>query len=298
MQKLIIEARINEYSMRDANRNVPWTPQEIAEDAAQCRAAGASIVHFHARTQDGGPDHSIATYADIIRRIKERTDILVHPTLGSARTDRPVPERLKPVLELAGDPSTRPDILPLCLGSPNWDFYDPDQNRFVSPESVFINTTENLRVSATILRDAGIGLSCVCWDIGAVRRLDAFMDAGIIPEPAYMSLHLTSGGMLSGHPATPEGLQTLLNFLPKRRPIEWAVINLHGSLLPLAEAIIRDGGHIQIGIGDYPYPELGAPSNADLVRLVADMAARHGREIASPDEARALLQLSTPPGHR
>ena len=44
-KKMIIEARINEYAMRDDNPHVPWTPDEIAETAARCREAGASIVH-------------------------------------------------------------------------------------------------------------------------------------------------------------------------------------------------------------------------------------------------------------
>ena len=61
------------------------------------------------------------------------------------------------------------------------------------------------------------------------------------------------------------------------KPSEWAVLNLHGSMLPLAERIIRDGAHIQIGIGDYHYAELGAPTNADLVSRIAEIAKRLGR---------------------
>ncbi len=53
MKKMILEARINEYAMRDQNPNVPWTADEIAESAARCRAEGAAIVHFHARAEDG-----------------------------------------------------------------------------------------------------------------------------------------------------------------------------------------------------------------------------------------------------
>lgn len=65
-KKLIIEVRINEYEMRDANPHVPWTPQEIASDAAACREAGASIVHFHARTPDGGAAFGHEAYRGVI----------------------------------------------------------------------------------------------------------------------------------------------------------------------------------------------------------------------------------------
>jgi hypothetical protein len=82
--KLIIEARINEYMMRGHNSHVPWTPEEIADAAAGAHTAGAAIVHWHARHADGSPCHDAAVYARTIRLIRERCDILVHPTLGQA----------------------------------------------------------------------------------------------------------------------------------------------------------------------------------------------------------------------
>ena len=289
MKKLIIEARINEYEMRDQNPNVPWTAREIAGDAKECRAAGASIVHFHARKLDGTPELSAAAYGEIIAQIKDSSDILVHPTLGSLKKDLPLAERLKPMLDLGAVPETRPDILPLCLSSPNWDFFDSSSKTFVSAEKIYMNPTEDLIGSVREIAKAGIGLSCVCWEIGATRRVAAFLHAGILRGPVYLPFHLTSGGMLAGHPGTQDGLDAHLAFLPQGEPIEWAVLNLHGSMLPLAERIIRDGGHIQIGIGDHHYAELGAPTNADLVSRIAEIAKRLGRDIASPDEAREML---------
>ena len=81
-QKIIIEARINEYMQRDENPHVPWTPAEIAQAAADCRAEGASIVHYHVRNPDGSPCHDPEMYNDALRRIRDACDILVHPTLG------------------------------------------------------------------------------------------------------------------------------------------------------------------------------------------------------------------------
>ena len=46
MPKVMIEVRCNEYAMRDENPNVPWSPEEIANDAVLCEDAGASIFHF------------------------------------------------------------------------------------------------------------------------------------------------------------------------------------------------------------------------------------------------------------
>ena len=57
----------------------------------------------------------------------------------------------------------------------------------------------------------------------------------------------------------------------------------------MASQAIQLGGHVSIGIGDNPYLELGAPSNAELVRRVVELARTLGREIATPQEARAIL---------
>ena len=85
-KKLIITVRVNEYMSRDINRNVPFTPDEIAETAAECRAAGASIIHFHARNPDGGKCHTPEVYAEIVAKIREKCDILIDSTLGESVT--------------------------------------------------------------------------------------------------------------------------------------------------------------------------------------------------------------------
>jgi uncharacterized protein (DUF849 family) len=291
-KKLIIEARINEYEMRDRNPNVPWTLEEIAADAVACRSAGAAIAHFHARTPDGAPEPRVEITKHIIRRLRESSDILINPTLGSVTQNLPSLERLKPILDLCDEVSTRPDILPLCFGSPNWDFHDRDRSRLDPTEKVYANSTADLIASTRALKAARVGVSCVLWEIGSTRRLIAFLEAGLIKIPAYMLFHLTSGGMLAGHPGTLEGLDAHLAFLPKGHQCEWAVMNLHGSILPLVEKIAQANGHIQIGIGDYHYEELGRPTNAELVHMVVKIATCFGRDIATPQEARAMLGLT------
>ncbi len=293
MDKLIISARINEYEMRDGNPNVPWSPGEIAADAKACREAGAAIVHFHARKPDGAPEPDPRVCGQIIRNIRDSTDILVYPTLGVLARKLPILQRLQPVLDLAASPATRPDIVPLCLSSPNWDFYDADRQALRGADHVYLNPTDELIACIETLRSTGVGLECLSWEIGATRRIAALRDAAILPDPIMLAFHLTSGGMLAGHPGTAEGVETHLDFLPDRGPYRWAVMNLHGSMLPLAEAIIRAGGHVQLGIGDYHYRELGAPTNADLVREIVRIAHACGREVATPDEARRILGFSS-----
>ena len=164
MKKLIIEARINEYMSRDQNPHVPWLPEEIGEDAARCREEGASLVHFHARAADGGPDHTPETYARCRREVRERSDILTLPTLGYVKVDAGPEERLGPVLELAKDPSTRPDFAPMDMGSVNVDWYDPDNLRFDSKGLVYRNDTATLEYFAEHITAANLKQYQVAWN--------------------------------------------------------------------------------------------------------------------------------------
>lgn len=290
-RRMIIEARINEYTMRDVNAHVPWTPDEIAETAARCREAGASIVHFHARQPDGAPDHSVERYAEIIRKIRQKSDVLVHPTLGWFANDHDPSGRIACVTALAQDPATRPDIAPIDTGSTNLETWDTDTRSFRHPERVYINRTDTLQHYARKFTRVGIKPQLVTWSIGFTRRAVALMDQGLVAEPAYFLVNMTEGACITGHPGTAEGLQAHLQFLPHNRKLMWSANVVGGSLLPLAEIAARQGGHVAPGIGDHPYVELGCPPNEDIVARVARIAREAGRTIATPQDTREMLGL-------
>jgi len=293
MQKLIIEARVNEFMMREqGNTNVPYTPQEIAADALACREAGAAILHFHARTPDGRPDHATETYADTVRRIRERSDILVHPTLGYVTLDAPAEERLDHILAMAKDASRAPHFAPMDMGSVNVDRYNAQARRFETTNLVYKNSTETLMYFAEHIRASGLKPYLVSWTIGFTRYAEAFLEMGLLQEPAYICFCLTDNTFLGGHPGTLKGLQAHLDFLPKDKRVEWTVVNFGGNLFSLAGSIIAQGGHVSIGLGDYTYRELGMPTNADLVRRIAEIARELGREVATPEEAKRILGMN------
>ncbi len=124
-KKLVIEVRINEYEMREANPNVPWTAQEIAADAAACRDAGASIVHFHARTAEGGAAFGHEAYRAAIGEIRGQSDILIHTTLGGPDRIASAEDRVAHIIELS-EAGFRPDFAPLDMGTTNTDAFDPE----------------------------------------------------------------------------------------------------------------------------------------------------------------------------
>lgn len=292
MEKLIIEARINEFMMRECgNPHVPYTPDEITADAIACRNAGAAVLHFHARKRDGRPDHATATYAGIVRSIRQSSDILVHPTLGDVTLDAGPEKRLEHILEMMKDPATGPHMAPADMGSLNVDVYNPQARRFDTHERVYKNSTHTLTYLCENMRRVGVKPYLSCWNIGFTRCAAAFMDMGIIDQPAYIGFILTDNSFLGGHPGTLKGLQAHLDFLPHDKRVVWTVVNYGGNLLALAGAIIAMGGHISIGIGDYAYPELSQPTNAELVRRVVQIAQDVGRQVATPEEAKLILGI-------
>ena len=289
MKKMIIEARVNEYAMRDHNPHVPWSPDEIAESAARCREAGASIVHFHARKPDGSPEHSVEAYAEIIRKIRAKSDILVHPTLGWFSNDLDPAGRSRCVTTLAEDPATRPDFAPIDTGSTNLEMYA--NGEFQHADRVYTNRTDTLITHAREFSAAGIKPVMVTWSVGFTRRALAFMEMGLVAEPAYFLLNMTDGAFITGHPGTEDGLDAHLRFLPQNRRIEWSSNVVGGDLLKLTRMSAERGGHIAPGIGDYPYVELGCPANEVVIALAVKEARAAGRENASPADVREMLAM-------
>ena len=290
MEKLIIEVRANEYTMRDDNPNVPWSAAELAEDAAECRQAGAAIYHYHARQADGAPETSAAANAEIIRAVRAvAPDVLVHPTLGWSKVNASAPVRLGPIEELCADAATKPDFAPMDMGSTNVDLFDRQTKTFLSDSTVYRNPTETLMHFARRIPELGVLPYVVSWNIGFSRQIEAFLTAGLLRDPILLCIIMTDGKLIAGHPGSLPGLQAHLEFLPRRHKIQWIACNYGGDLFPLLGTIISEGGHVSIGLGDFGYRNLGTPRNADLVRFVVQVARNMGRAIASPQETRAML---------
>jgi uncharacterized protein (DUF849 family) len=291
VKKIIIEARINEYAGRDVNRNVPWTTAEIVADAAACREAGAAVVHFHARQDDGSPNHSYQGYAEAVSGIRRASDILIHPTLGFVTLDASAQERLAHIAQMHRD-GIAPDFAPMDMGSTNVSVIGKD-GRYVPEKEglVYQNSTQTLHYFADKLREYKVKPVQTIWNIAHVRETAQFIGLGWLQQPVYALLTCTDNHCIGGHPGTPKGLQAFIDFLPADARIEWTVCNYGGNLLQIAGQAIAQGGHVAIGLGDWGYPELGQPTNADLVRRIADMAKAVGREVATPAEARQMLAI-------
>lgn len=298
MDKIIIEARVNELAPRDENPNVPFLEEEIIADAKACYDAGAAILHYHARTGDGAPTHDAEFYLKTNAGIREQCPILIHPTLGYVANDADAMGRFAAVEEMMKDARTAPDFAPMDVGSVNVDWWNPGEAKFDTTDLIYKNSTETLMHFAERIKHHNLKHYLVSWNVSFTRQIEAFLKMGVLPEPAHILIVLTDGIMLAGHPGTPEGLDAQTMFMPKDYKTSWTVANYKGDLLLLTEKIIREGGHVSIGLGDYPYAEYAVNgrslTNADLIAKVVEQARALGREPATVEETRQMLDIGRP----
>ncbi len=291
MEKLIIQVRINEGQMRQTNPHVPYSPAEIAEQVVECWRAGASMVHYHARDPDTGEISSDPElYADVVRRVKRECDILTFPTLGGMMLPT-VDERLAHIIRMASDPATRPDCIPADMLTSNLDYYDRERKAFRgSRERVYMNTTKMLQELCEKTQAVGVRPIAMMWNIAGVRLTEAFVEMGLFPTPLLCEFTVFGEGFQEyGHPATVKGLQALTDFMPQGAHWHWMVSVIGANPFAMHAYAIANGGHVAVGLGDHAFPELGYPTNAQLVTRIADMAHTMGREVATATETRALL---------
>jgi uncharacterized protein (DUF849 family) len=280
---LIIEARVNETALRSANPHLPYAPAEIVEEAVRAWEAGASILHWHGRDPASGePRNDVALYEEVARGVRERCDLILHPTLGYITQERPE-DRLRHVEAIGAE------LAPVEFGSMNVDFWDEDAGRFASGDRVYVNRYDNVERVLRALADGPTRPTAVVWELGHVRAARRFAQMGLLPASSLWELVFSGDRMPSAAPVSLEALLGFRRELPPEAP--WLVLCWNGDVLPLAAWAIPLGGHVAIGLGDHPHDRFGTPHHGDLVGRVAQLAETLGRPVSTPAQARRTLGL-------
>lgn len=269
MDPLIITcAGIGAEVTRAQQPNLPLTAKEIAQDAARCREAGASIYHLHVRGADGEPTMDVASFAAALRAIRTETDVIVQFTSGGAIGDSE-DARLAPL-------QLRPEMASLTTGTVNFG------------DAVFWNPPALIdRFYARML------------DLGVAPEFEIF-EAGMIANAVDLCARLGGGhqrhfdfvlGVPGAMPAWDDSVSFLASHLPEGAT--WSATGIGRWHLPVTDAAIALGGNVRTGFEDVIYFAQGelAASNAQLVARVAERSRAAGREVAAPDIARNLLGL-------
>ena len=288
--KLIITLHINGPT-RDSNPHLPYSPKEIADQTVECWRQGASVVHYHACDPlTGAPSSDAALFAETERRIKQECDIITFPTLGGPTAQSE--GRIAHILEIAKNPATKPDCIPVDILTTNIDAYDIEKKAFASLDRIYSNTTRTLIDISERVNTVGVKPVPMMWNVAGVRVTQKLVEMGVFKEPMFCEVSLFGEPFLGfGHPATVKGLDAIVDFFPSHADWRWTVSLIAGNAFAVLADAIERGGDVAIGLHDYPYPELGFHTNAELIARVADMARAMGREVATAAEAREILEI-------
>jgi 3-keto-5-aminohexanoate cleavage enzyme len=304
MSKIIITAAVNGNRLDTPGVQIPVSPEEIAEDARRCHDAGAAVVHFHARdiaTRRSTADTGV--FAAAISGIRARCPVLIETTTGvGPRID---PQTGKPMVDPVTGQMMRPsdderlalidldppqDLGSVAAGSMN--MYNP-----VYPNpSVFANTpyyiTESVKRMA---RKRRMGFQFEVFDLGFLDNVARLIDTGVLERDRrqfWLNYVFGFGGLAP----TARNLCIVSGEGQLRFPgVPWGAVapaREHFMIATVAAAI--GAGAARTGFEDTIHLPNGdvAPTNADLVAALVRVVRGVGREVASPDEARRMLNLA------
>jgi 3-keto-5-aminohexanoate cleavage enzyme len=272
MEKLIITAAITGSRItRETTPHIPITPEEIVSSAMECWRAGAAVVHLHVRDpQTGRGTQDLGLFRKVVDPLRDGTDlILCLTTSGIPGRNLPIDQRLAP-LEL------RPELASFDAGSINLG------------GAVFANSPEFLDRAAERMRALKVKPELEIFDIGMAVTCLRMRDEGKIDPPLHFQFVM---GTPWGVPGTPRSLLHLHSLIPSEAT--WSIVGIGKCHLPMSMMALIMGGHIRVGMEDNIYYSRGvlAESNALFVERIVRLAREYGREVATPEEARNILQL-------
>jgi len=259
---------------------IPYSPEEIAEEARRAFEAGASVVHIHARTPEGGPSWESRVFGEIKAEIRKRCPVLLN--FSSGGIGLPIEERTRHIVD------HRPEIAALNMGSMNYAIYSRKNKKFYH-DYVFSNPFRDIQYCLEQIASVNAKPELECFDCGHVGNAEPFLDLGLLKSPAHFSLIL---GVLGGISTRSGNLACMAANLPEKS--HWEVIGIGRDQWRLLQEALDLGGDLRVGLEDNFYLPKGemALSNGDLVREAVRMAELSGRRPATVAEAKSVLGIS------
>lgn len=302
MDKLIVTAALTgAVTVPTQTPYLPWTIDQLAEDAELCARAGASIIHVHARDpHTGSPTADMAVFGQLLKAIKARTDAIVCTTTGGAVWMTPA-DRVRVV------PTWRPELATCNMGSMNFSVH-PIARRFKSEDYhfewekqwlessedfIFPNTFKSIKHFLGEMKAANARPEFEVYDVGHLYNLEFMLREGLVEKPIWLQFVM---GVLGGIRATLFDLTHLIetaNRLFGPQNYNWSVIGAgYPQQFHMCTAAIMLGGHARVGLEDNIFLRRGKLArNHELVEKVVRIAGEFDRPVATPAEAREFLGL-------
>jgi 3-keto-5-aminohexanoate cleavage enzyme len=252
--------------------HVPVTTEEIVVDALRCEQAGASILHIHTRDDQQNPSDDPARFAEVVGALEGRTELILQISTGG-RAGVSYESRRKRLAVGA-------EMASLTTGSVNF------------PTSAYVNPPDLIEGLAKEMQRLKIKPEIEVFDLAMLYNGIGLLEKELVAAPLHFNFVM---GLKGAMPARIAHLVHLVELLPTGST--WSVSGVAAAQLPMAVHAILMGGHVRVGLEDNIYFRRGElATNQMLVERIVEIAAILGREVATPNEARRILQLSTEKG--
>ena len=278
--------------------HLPITPEEIITDSLAATEAGAAILHLHARNpEDGRPDQTPEGFSPFLARIKQSSDAVINITTGGSPY-MTVAERVAPAAY------HKPELASLNMGSMNFGLY-PMLNRYKtfkfdwerehlegSKDLVFRNSFKDIEYVLATCYGNGTRFEFECYDVSHLYNLAHFADRGLVKAPFFVQ---SVFGLLGGIGAHHEDVMHMKRTADRLfgNDFRWSVLGAGANQFRVAAQAATLGGNVRVGLEDSLWAGRGelANSNAVQVHKVRNIIENLGLEVATPEEAREMLQL-------
>lgn len=287
-QKVIITvATTGGLHGKEANPNLPEQPEEIVRAMKEAYDAGASIAHIHVRDKAGLTTSDLGVYREVVQGIVETCPGMItqigngigvrfengrqYPGIGFSQEERMALLNISP----------RPDMLTVNAGSFHF------QHKHT--ETLFDNSKTWNSEFINGCQARGIHNELECYDVSHIENMIKLRDIGVIKGRMHFSLVLGIDGGIS---ASPKNLLALVDAIPDDS--SWQVVTIGKHQTPLSMMALAMGANIRVGFEDNVYIDHGvlARNNAQFVERAVRLCRELGREIATPAEARAMMDMN------
>ncbi len=275
--KVIITAAVTgAWPKKENNPHVPLTPAEIAADVYDCWQAGAAVAHLHMRDDAGNGTMDVRKFRETVTILKEQykdCDIIINMTTSGDLQATEETRQLH-IREL------QPEMASYDCGSMNW-----------MNTSLFLNPPSFLESLGKTMQEHGVKPEIEAFDPGMIANAAYYLKKGVLQGPLHFQMCM---GCANGIPGSVKNLVFMKETMDSLCPgSTWSAFGVGHSAMEIMYATIALGGHLRVGMEDNVMYAKGvlADSNRQFVERARRCVEEFGKQAATPDEAREILQL-------
>jgi len=293
MPPVLISAAVTGEHQKSDNPGVPVTAEEQADEAAAVYAAGARIIHIHARQADDPTKgtNDPARYREINAMMRAKApDILIDNSQTVAEISTPADSLVCSAYFCRSAPiEAAPDLMSLNAGPTTFRSGASYTGGVGTPSSVYATTFDHTERAANLAREHGIKPQVFLYHPGHLDILDHLIARDALDKPYFVQLVF---GQQSGIATSPDNVLSMIKNLPEDTIFQTCALGLEEIHVNVLSLLM--GGHVRTGMEDSLLYQRGIPaqSNVQLVERVVQIASALGRRVATAEEARRMLGIS------